>query len=127
MELVADLGGVQRAAASPFSNRGRQPPALPMAVRGRYATVCPPPFNQPPTFKIPGSVTYWNCKVWFYLRLNRANSYVKLFHFNDVEFTDMQMSADFYVRCIYLFYRHNYVGPLSFLEYIYIYYIYIYL
>jgi len=49
---VADLGRAHGEAAAPFPNRGR-----PMAVRGRYATVCLPPFNQPARFKNPGSAT----------------------------------------------------------------------
>jgi len=35
-----------------FHTGGRQSTAQPMAVRGRYATVCSPPFIQPPLLKI---------------------------------------------------------------------------
>jgi len=53
---VADLGA-KKATASPFPNMARKHMVVYGRARSLYATICPPPFNQPPTFKIPKSAT----------------------------------------------------------------------
>jgi len=44
--------GAEKRQPPHFQTRERQPPSRPMAECGRYATICLPPFNQPPLLKI---------------------------------------------------------------------------
>jgi len=57
MLSVADLGGSGGAEASRKTGGGSHQHGLWPCAVVRYATVCPPPFNQPPPFKNPGTIT----------------------------------------------------------------------